>query len=159
MRVLRLVSGIVLVCAAAFMTLGFALSDNRHDSAVVLILATGLTIVLPGVVGVRLLRPFVGRQPDLAVAHPLAGIPPLEPAPSLEATLVRLAERLGGRLTVIEVVRETGMGADASESALSKLVEEGLAEPEVTDDGLMVYVVKDLELLKRKSQSRGVLED
>ena len=159
MRILRLVSGIVLVCAAAFMALGFAISDNRRDSPVVLIVATGLTIVLPGVVGVRLLQPFVRRQPGLSVAHPLAGIPPLEPAPSIEATLVRLAEKLGGRLTVIEVVRETGLGADASEQALGRLVEDGLAEPEVTDDGLMVYVVKDLELLRRKSQSRGVLEE
>jgi len=113
-----------------------------------------ITVLLPGAAGVNLLRQHLRER----------GAPPLSAAghgdrQSPDSEILRLAERLNGRVTVVEVVAETGIAADAAETSLGSLVARGMAEPEVTDGGLVVYRFPDVEQLKDKGSSHGVLEE
>ena len=79
--------------------------------------------------------------------------------PGVGPRVVHLAEERGGRLTVIEVVGELGLGADESEAAFAQLLTEGMADVEVTDSGLTVYVFRDILRLKDKGTSHDVLAE
>jgi len=57
----------------------------------------------------------------------------------IENALLRLAQRRGGRLTVIEAAAETGYTAEESAAVLRRLSEQGFVEIEVSDAGVMVY--------------------
>lgn len=59
---------------------------------------------------------------------------------------------------MVEVVAETAMGAEQAEAMLRSLAEHGIAEPEVTDSGLIVYSFYDLQKLGEKKDSRGLLD-
>jgi hypothetical protein len=59
---------------------------------------------------------------------------------------------------VLEAVAESALALDEAQAAFDELCAGGLAEPEVTDSGLIVYTFRDLMLLGEKSASRGLLE-
>jgi predicted DNA-binding transcriptional regulator len=148
---MKLVGGIALLFVAAFMTLGFALGGANDQSWGVRMFAMLISVGIPGFFGVRLIRsrlsgPALGAGRERVMRQ------------TQESEILKLAQRFGGKLTVVEVVAETAMSAEDADAALGQLVQKGLAEPEVTDKGLIVYVIHDVQQLKNKQQSRGILE-
>ena len=149
----RLASGIALLMVSVFMLIGFLAGGGRTHGPVVTIFVFGLTVVLPGATGLSLLRQHLRRLP------PQPPQPAAIPAMNDESRIVRLAEEKAGRLTTIEVVGELGIGADAAEAFFTDLVARGMADVEMTDSGLTVYVFRDILKLKDKGDSHDVLAD
>jgi len=147
-----LIGGIFLLFIAAFMTIGVLAGGGADKGPVIQGVVMLITIGIPGFFGVRLLRGHV-RGPALGGARRELI------QQTQESEILKLAQQLGGRLTVVEVVAETAMSAPDAEAALGQLVQRGFAEPEVTDKGLIVYVVHDVQQLGSKSQSRNLLDD
>jgi hypothetical protein len=56
-----------------------------------------------------------------------------------EAAILRLAQRVGGRLTVAEVAMGTGLGLREAEATLNELVRKGYADLQVSPSGMLVY--------------------
>ncbi len=62
-----------------------------------------------------------------------------------DATIFRLAKRLNGRLTVSDVVVETGMGSGESEALLQRMVDGTRVRMEVERNGTIVYEFTELQ--------------
>ena len=74
-----------------------------------------------------------------------------------EAAILRLARRLGGRLTVADVALGTGLTLQTSEAALNELVRKGYAELQVSPSGVLVYHCFPLADDHDKSHAERVL--
>ncbi len=150
---LKLGGGIVLLMVATFMGIGYLAGGAAEHSLGIQIFALLVSVGIPGAGGVLLLRQHHRR------ALPEAPPAPLRlPRERWSSELVKLAARKGGRLTVVEVVTETSLDHDDAQVAFDELCTAGLAEPEVTESGLIVYAFRDLLLLGEKGGSRGLLE-
>lgn len=68
-----------------------------------------------------------------------------------DAVIYRLAKRLNGRLTVSDVVIETGLGTEDAEQLLRSLTDSLRVRMEVSDDGVVVY--EFVELMESPSPS------
>jgi hypothetical protein len=66
---------------------------------------------------------------------------------NLEARVFKLANRRKGRITVSDVVIETGLGVHEAEELLQSMVDNVRVTMEVTDDGMVLYEFP--EILKR----------
>lgn len=148
----RIVIGVTLLLVASLMGIAFLSGSASAQPIGIQIFAAVISSVVPGLAGLALMRQ--GRRALRGV--PDAAAVPIAPP---EVQVVRLAARKSGRLTVVEVIAETSLGAEDAEAALAKVVEQGLAEPQVTDKGLIVYVFPDVEQLKDKKGARGLLEE
>lgn len=148
---MKLFGAIVLLGIAGFMSVGLLASDMAGGVGTTIFTAL-LVIGIPGAWGGLLLRSHLKGAPTLT-----AGRAELRRL-TQSSEIMKLAERKGGRLTVVEVVAETALPAEAAEEMLGDFVRQGLAEPEVTDKGLVVYVFGDVEQLRDKGGSRGILE-
>lgn len=148
----NLVGGILLLFVAAFMTIGVLAGGMKDSTLGIQIFTMLLTIGIPGFFGVRLLSRHA-RGPALGGARQELI------RQTQESEILKLAQKFGGKLTVVEVVAETAMSAPDAEAALGVLVQRGLAEPEVTDKGLIVYVIHDVQQLPGKDASRNILDD
>lgn len=148
---MRLAGGILLLFIAAFMTIGFLAGGAGDQSLGIRLVAIGISVGIPGFFGAKLIRshlhgPALGSGRERILRQ------------TQESEILKLAQRFGGKLTVVEVVAETAMSAEDADAALGQLVQKGLAEPEVTDKGVIVYVIHDVQHLKGKEQSRNLLE-
>ena len=143
----KLISGFVCLAAGLFMTLGFAASDKPMTLPVAVI-AFSVAVVIPTATGFGLLRSY-HRERNGVARHG---------AHERETEVLRLAGRRGGKLTVVEVVQETDLEASDAEALLQKLAEQGLAELEMTDSGLLVYHFADIERLGDKAGSQPLLD-
>lgn len=148
---MKLLGAIVLLGIAAFMALGLALTAGTQGVGAT-VGAALIAVGIPGVWGGLLLRGHLKGAPTLTSGR--AELRRL----TQSSEVMKLAERKGGRLTVVEVVAETALPAEVAEEMLGDFVRQGLAEPEVTDKGLVVYVFGDVEQLRDKGGSRGILE-
>jgi len=148
---MKLVGGIVLLFIAAFMTIGFLAGGAADETLGMRLFIMLLTVGIPGFFGMRLVRSHVGGPPLGAGRERVL-------RQTQESEILKLAQKFGGKLTVVEVVAETAMSAEDAEAALGQLVQKGFAEPEVTDKGVIVYVMHDVQHLKGKDQSRNLLE-
>jgi hypothetical protein len=74
-----------------------------------------------------------------------------------EAAILKLARRLGGRLTVADVALGTGLSLQAAEVALNELVRRGYAELQVSRSGVLVYHCFPLADGQDKSHAERVL--
>ena len=149
---MRLGGGIVLLMVSAFMGIGFLAGGAGGQSIGIQIVSVLIAVGIPGAAGMALLRQHHRR----GLAAP-AEVPQL-PRARWTSELIKLAAKKGGRLTVVEVVAETPLGPEDAQAAFDDACAAGLAEPEVTDSGLVVYAFRDLLLLGEKSGSRGLLE-
>lgn len=73
--------------------------------------------------------------------------PPPTPQPSFEETQAQLAgeiRRLQGRIGVSDVMRVTGLGRGEADALLSRLMLDFDGDVQVTEDGAIVYVFKQL---------------
>ncbi len=135
-----------------FMLLGFFNADLSGGTlATVLALTVGVGI--PGVAGGTLLVQHFGRRKHLA------GRREQLTQQTQEAEVLRLAGAHGGRLAVVEVVRELALTHADAEALLRAMAVRGVADIEVTQSGLLVYTFPDVQRLDEKSSSRGVLDD
>ena len=150
---MRLLLGYGLVGVSLFMLLGFFNADVGSGAARALAFLVGVGI--PGAAGTVLLTQHYGG----GGGKRLAGSREELKRKTQEAELLRMAGEHGGRLTVVEIVRDLAMGQAEAEGMLRSLVERGTAEVEVTDRGLLVYSFPDVKLLDEKHTSRGVLDD
>ena len=73
-------------------------------------------------------------------------------------SLLRLARRRGGRLTVTEAATDTGLTMEETHQILRNLADGGFVEIEVTDSGVMVYRFPEVLYGHEKEWSRGVTE-
>lgn len=145
------IGGGLLILLALFMLAGFLNADVARSAGTTL-LAFMITVALPAGAGIALLRKGSGGQKRLAERREVLR------QQTLTSELVRLAGKRGGKLTAVEVVSEFAVTPDEAERAFQDLVVRGLAEPEVTDSGLLVYAFHDVKRLDDKSQSKGILE-
>lgn len=145
------IGGVGLVLVALFMLLGFFRSDVDASAPATLV-AVLIAVALPAGGGVALLASHFGAGRRVARRrHELR-------LRTLEAEVLRLAAKHDGRLTVVEVVTELAVGQDTAKQVLDALMARELAEIEVTDAGVLVYVFHDIRHLADKARSRGILD-
>ena len=147
----KLLGGGALVALAAFMLLGF-FNLSQPLGFPVAVLTLLVAVGVPGTAGAVLLRAHFRERARMTGHRDRLRLE------THQAELVRLAERRGGKLTVIEAVAETALDTPTIEAALGVLVEQGVADIEVTDSGLLVYTFPDVQRLPEKGSSRGILD-
>jgi hypothetical protein len=148
----QLIVGGILVVVSLIMLLGYFnadLSGSAGSAVMALVIAVGI----PGVAGVALLTRHFKRVGGYADRRAQLK------RQTQEAELLRMAGEHGGRLTVVEVVRELAMAQPEAEALMKSMVERCIADIEITDSGLLVYAFPDVQRLDDKSSSRGVLDD
>ena len=72
--------------------------------------------------------------------------------------MLRLAGRHAGRLTAVEVAGELAVSPAAAEEALHALALRKVADLQVTDSGVLVYVFHDVLHASEKDQARRLLD-
>ncbi len=146
----KLLGGTGLLGLALFMLLGFF--NAGPMSAVVATLTFLMVVALPAAGGGALLRShFRGKSHFSRQREQLR-------LQTYESEILQLAQRKGGKLTVVEVAAETGLDAPTADAALRALAIQGVAEVEVTDSGMLVYAFYDIQKLPEKSTSRNILD-
>ena len=147
----RLIGGAGLLLLSLFMLLGFLRSDASL-AAPATVAALLITVGLPAVAGAALVAGRFGYRRRLAERKEQLR------QQTLDAEILRLAEQHDGKLTVVEVVRELAVTPEAAKQALDALHTRELAEIEVTESGVLVYAFHDLQRLKEKPYSKGLLD-
>lgn len=142
------IAGWVLMALAAFMFMGYLGASVEGPAALFALL---IAVVLPGATGFALATGRLGGRRPGARRDELR-------QQTLEAEILRLAGRHGGKLTIVEAVGELAITPEDAKHALDALALRGLADFEVTDSGVVVYVFHDVQNLDDKSRSRGLLE-
>lgn len=142
------IAGWALIALALFMFVGFLGADVGGVAAIAALL---ITVVLPAGAGIALVS---GRLRGGSRSSRTAELR----QQTLEAELLRLAGRHDGKLTIVEAVGELAISPEDAKQALDALAVRGLADFEVTDSGVVVYVFHDVQKLGDKQHSRGLLE-
>lgn len=145
------VFGTFLIVIALFMTVGF-LKAKPDVGTVALAVTFFIAVVVPGAAGGYLWwTTFAERE---ALARRREDLR----RQTLEAELLRLAERRGGKLMVVEAAGELAFGAAVIEETLNAMADRGLAEVEISESGVLVYAFYDVRHLGEKEGARGVLD-
>jgi hypothetical protein len=76
---------------------------------------------------------------------------------SRQAAILKLARRLGGRLTVADVTLGTGLRLQEAEATLNELVRKGYADLQVSPSGVLVYHCFPLADAHDKQRAERVL--
>ena len=147
----KLLGGMVLGLVALFMLLGFVALE-RPLSPGVGVITLLLTVATPGVAGGVLIYRYFRDRGALARGREALRLQ------TYQSEILRLAAQRQGKVTVVEVTTETGIPSAEAEQALRSLVEQGVADVEITESGLLVYAVGDLQRLKDKDASRRLLD-
>lgn len=148
----KLIGGGALVALSLFMLLGF-FNVSQPMGAVTATLTLLIAVGIPGAAGGALLRSYVRERRGFAGHRERLRLQ------TYQAELLKLAERKGGKLTVVEVVAEAALDPATAEAALAALVEQGVADIEITDAGLLVYTFRDVQQLPEKGSSKGILDE
>ena len=112
------------------MLLGFARSSAGLASPTA-ILALLLTVVLPAVSGIALLRGSLGGNSTARMAQLRRQ--------TIDAEVLRLAMQHRGRLTAVEVASALALDGVEAKTALDDLVNRQVADLEVSDEGVLIY--------------------
>lgn len=147
----RLIGGVALLALALFVFVGFLLS-GADPFALRTLFALFIAAGLPAAGGGLLLaRHFgVGRR----IEHRREELR----RDTLEAEILKMAGRHGGRLTAVEVAGELALPTTTAEELLNELMAREMAEIEITDSGLLVYNFRDVRHLSEKESARGLLD-
>ena len=147
----KLGGGVALLAVALFMVVGFLRADvdpSAPATLVALLIAAGL----PAAGGSWLLAQHSGAGRRIANRREELR------RDTLEAEILKMAERSEGRLTAVEVAGELAVPASTAQELLDDLMTRELAEIEITDSGLLVYTFHDVRHLSEKARARGLLE-
>lgn len=147
----RTVGAVVLLLVSAFMLLGFVRS-NASFAALNTILALALTVALPAVAGVALLRSVNenGRRRGSRAEQ-------LRQA-TIESEILRLAMLRDGRLTAVEVASALALAPEEAKATLDGLVTREVADLDITDAGVLVYSFHEARNVGDKHSARGLLD-
>jgi hypothetical protein len=145
------VVGFALLALAGFMLLGF-LRSNAEPGAPATIAALLVTIALPALGGIALLTKRFRGSGRLAERREMLR------QQTYESEILRLAAQRQGRLTVVELVTEFAITPEKANELLESLMVRQLADVEVTDSGVVVYVFHDVKNLGDKPRARGILD-
>ncbi len=72
----------------------------------------------------------------------------------LEKEIVKLAQRKGGRLSILEIVAETSMNTKEADAILEEMTVKGYVMMDVTDSGAILYTFP-ASLKKRSRKNRS----
>jgi hypothetical protein len=144
------VVGFALLALSLFMLLGFLRSDA--DLGTPTIAALLITVALPALGGLALLTKPFRRGARLAERRELLR------QQTYESEILRLAAQRQGRLTAVELVTEFAITPEKANELLESLMVRQLADVEVTDSGVVVYVFHDVKNLADKPHARGILD-
>ena len=147
----KLLGGIGLLALSLFMLLGFLRAETDAGAAATLVTVL-LVVVLPAVCGIALLYRRGHQRATLTQRKERLR------RQTLEAEILKVAERKGGKLTVVEVMGEMAVDTETAKRALEALVAEGLADVQLTGSGVIVYAFYDIEHLPEKDHSKGVFD-
>jgi len=80
---------------------------------------------------------------------------------STEAQIFKLAYRLGGRITVSDVVVASGLSVDQVERILEHMVDNSRVRMDIDDEGMVVYEFPEIQarLRERESGNYGSTDD
>lgn len=145
------VVGFALLALAGFMLLGF-LRSNAEPGAPATITALLITVALPALGGIALLTKRFRRGARLAERREVLR------QQTYESEILRLAAQRQGRLTAVELVTEFAITPEKANELLESLMVRQLADVEVTDSGVVVYVFHDVKHLADKPRARGILD-
>lgn len=147
----RRILGTFLLLIALFMTIGFL--KARPDAGTAAVLLTVLiAIVLPAAGGLYLWWTTFADRAALAERRERLR------RQTLEAELLKLARRRGGKLMVVEAAAELAFDAETLEETLNAMAARGLCDVELSESGVMVYAFYDVRHLDEKEAARGVLD-
>lgn len=145
------VVGFALLALAGFMLLGFLRSD-ADTGAPATIAALLISVALPALGGIALLTKRFRRGARLSERRELLR------QQTYESEILRLAAQRQGRLTAVELVTEFAITPEKANELLESLMVRQLADVEVTDSGVVVYVFHDVKNLADKPHARGILD-
>jgi hypothetical protein len=143
------ITGWLLLALAAFMFVGYLGADVGGPTAIAALL---ITVVLPAAGGIALIR---GASPG---GRRLTERREALRRDTLQSEMLRLATQHRGRITIVEAVTALAITPEEAKDALDALAVRGLADFEVTDSGVVVYVFHDVQRLDEKHRSKGLLE-
>ena len=145
------VVGFALIALSLFMLLGFLRSDG-DAGAPATIAALLVAVALPALGGIALLTKRLRGGARLAERREVLR------QQTYESEILRLAAQRQGRLTVVELVTEFAITPEKANELLESLMVRQLADVEVTDSGVVVYVFHDVKNLADKPRARGILD-
>jgi hypothetical protein len=143
--------GVALLALSLFMLVGFIRSD-ADAGAPATIAALLITVALPAAAGIALLTNRFRRGARLAARKELLT------QQTVEAEILRLAAQRAGRLTAVEVATEFALPQEKAKELLDALMVRDLADIQVTDSGVVVYVFHDIKHLADKPHAKGILD-
>lgn len=146
----KLIGGGGLIALALFMLLGFFNAGPMSSTTAALTFL--LAVVLPAASGGALIRSYFREKGSFVRQRERLRLQ------TYESEILLLAQRKGGKLTVVEVAAETGLDAPTADAALQSLAQQGVADIEVTDSGVLVYAFYDIQKLPEKDSSRNILD-
>lgn len=147
----RTVGAVVLLLVSALVLLGFVRS-NASFTSLNTIVAMALTVVLPALAGVALLRSVNehGRRRGSRAEQ-------LRRA-TIESEILRLALLRDGRLTAGDVASALALTAEEAKSTLDGLVTREVADLDLDDAGALVYSFHDARHAGDKHSAPGLLD-
>lgn len=148
----KLFGGIGCLSLSVFMLLGFAKADLSDQSTVVKAMTFGLGVGLPMTAGIGLVQSHQRDRKLLATRIVNSRLI------ALRSEILKIAQANQGKLTEIEVISELGIEQAVAQEVLTNLCQQDLAEIEMTDSGLLVYVFPDIQQIPNKHSSRGLLD-
>ncbi|MEM7065514.1 MAG: hypothetical protein AAF572_20405 [Cyanobacteria bacterium P01_B01_bin.77] len=148
----KLLGGIGLLSLSGFMLLGFFRADLSNRSIAIKGMTFGVGVGLPMVAGMGLVGSH--RRDRKRLASRIVDSRFLV----LRSEILKLAQQNQGKLTEIEIIFELGIEQAVANEVLTDLCNQDLAEIEMTQSGLLVYVFPDIQQLPTKHSSRGLLD-
>lgn len=143
--------GVGLLALSLFMLLGF-LRSGVDVGAPATIAALLIAVALPAAGGIALLTAPLRRRGRLATRKEVLR------EQTVEAEILRLAAQREGRLTAVEVATEFALPPEKAKELLEALMVRDLADIQVTDSGVVVYIFHDIKHLADKPHAKGVLD-
>lgn len=144
-------AGIALMILGGLMALGFT-QASLSQGPLVIFLSLCITVFLPLGGGFYLLKQSNTQSNSLMASKSQLA------QKTLQAEILRLAAQKQGRLTVLEVTQAFALSAEQAELALDNLALDKVAEHQLTDEGLLVYIFPEVQQLAHKNQSKAIEE-
>lgn len=143
--------GTALILLSLFMLLGFFNADLK-GGIVIKIASLIITFVLPLTGGSYLIYSHYQDKQKLQVNKNNLRLK------TMAAEILKLADKKGGKLTVVEVMSDFALDKEQAKELLDSLAVEGLADVELTESGVIVYSFYDISRLNEKQAAKGVLD-
>jgi hypothetical protein len=148
----KVAGGVALLLLASLMGIGF-LRSGLDPFAPATFFALLLVVVAPAAGGAALLWHAAGAGGRIAKRQEALRLR------TLQSEIMRLAPRLGGKVTAVEVVSELAVDTKTAEAALHDLAVRELADVELAESGHMVYSFQRIQNLDdEKKRAKNVLD-